>query len=197
MRGAALFFICLTAAFWTKAQTPELKSVVGASIGIGNLYYGKSYDPVVPPLMAFYEYRLSDNAFGINNLSIGTGGAIGFMKVRSVTTYGDATLTSKLSEVTIALKITGHYPLIPSAQWDTYGTVLIGWGIANNRNSWEGNDETIALAKSLGWENEAEIGGPAFGIMAGCRYLFTDNLAANVEIGYGPAFFNFGCCYLF
>ena len=62
---------------------------------------------------------------------------------------------------------------------------------------WEGDPETIAIAKSISREHLENIGGPFFGFMAGCRYWFTKQLAGNVEIGYGPAFLNIGGSYRF
>ena len=35
------------------------------------------------------------------------------------------------------------------------------------------------------------------GLILGCRYWFTPQLAGNVEIGYGPAFLNIGGSYRF
>lgn len=197
MRKQYLLWMLTAAFLCTHAQENGTIRTVSLTLGLGNIHYGKAYGTVVPPLTASYESECLPQAFGLQELTIGLGGTVGFMAVQSTTAYGDATLTSHISELLIAMKISGHYPLLPLPKCDTYASLLLGWGIAGNKNDWEGNEETIALAKSLGWEHQEKVGGPFFGIMAGCRYWFTRQLAGNVEIGYGPAFLNIGGSYRF
>ena len=194
-----LFLLCILAytCQLSQAQYNAMPSVASLTIGIGNLHYGKAYQTTVPPLMASYEFEGLRQAFGVKELTIGFGGCAGFMAVRSTTQYVNATLHSNISEMLMAVKVTGHYQLLPIPDLDTYAALLLGWGIASNINQWEGDPETIAIAKSLGWEHQENIGGPFLGIMAGCRYWFTRQLAGNVEIGYGPAFLNIGGSYRF
>ena len=194
-----LFLLCILTGtcLFSHAQYNAMPSVVSLTVGFGNLLYGRDYQTTVPPLLASYEFEGMPQAFGVKELSIGFGGCAGFMAVRSTSVYGKATLHSHISEMLVALKVTGHYRLLPIDELDTYGAVLLGWGIAGSVNNWEGDPETIAIAKSLGWEHRENIGGPFIGIMAGCRYWFTPQLAGNVEIGYGPAFLNIGGSYRF
>ncbi len=194
-----LFLLCIlaTTGLISQAQYNAMPSVVSLTIGIGNLHYGKDYQTTVPPMMASYELECMPDAFGAKGLTIGFGGSAGFMAVRSTTVYGTAVLHSNISEMLVALKVTGHYQLLPIDDLDTYGAILLGWGIAGSVNNWEGDPETIAIAKSISREHLENIGGPFFGFMAGCRYWFTKQLAGNVEIGYGPAFLNIGGSYRF
>ena len=179
------------------AQIQKSQSIVGITIGLGNLYYGNTYDNTTPPIMLSYEYGHQRNAFGVGGLDIGIGGCIGYTGAYSRTQYGKATLNSRVNECIVAFKASGHYNLFDIPKLDTYASVLMGWGIAENRNTWEGDPETIAIAKSLGWENQDRVGGPFFGILAGARYWLTDNFGGNIEIGYGPAVLNIGCCVTF
>lgn len=179
------------------AQIQKDQSVISMTLGLGNFYYGKTYETTTPPLMFSYEYGHQRDAFGVDGLSIGIGGCLGYTGASSKTQYGNATLTSRVSECIIAFKASGHYDFFQIPKLDMYASVLLGWGIAGSSNTWEGDEETIAIAKSLGWENQDKVGGPLFGIVAGARYWLTDYFGGNVEIGYGPAFLNIGCCFTF
>lgn len=197
MRNIFLFLLLSLSVLHSTGQTITHHSVVGMSLGLGNLRYGRTCTTKVPPLTASYEYMEFADVLGIKDFSLGLGGRATFTAVQSVTQYGKAELTSRISELLTTVSVSGHYPFIPDKRWDTYATILLGWGIAGNKNSWKGDEETIALAKSLGWENQEKVGGPFFGIMAGCGYWFTECFAGNVEIGYGSAFLNIGACYRF
>ena len=194
-----LFFIitlCI-AAMTADAQIRKGQSVIGITFGLGNFYYGKTYETATPPLMLSYEYGHLRDAFDVDGLSIGIGGCVGYTGAASKTPYGNATLTSRVNECLIAFKASGHYDFFQIPKLDLYASVLLGWGIAGSSNSWEGDEETIAIARSLGWENQDKVGGPLFGIVAGARYWLTENFGGNAEIGYGPAFLNIGCCLTF
>lgn len=189
--------IFCSAAMTAHAQIHKNQSEIGVTLGIGNFYYGKTYETTTPPFMLSYEYRHLEDAFGVAGLSIGIGTCVGYTGASSKTQYGNATLTSKVSEFILACKFSGHYDFFNIQKLDTYASCLLGWGIAGSGNSWEGDKETIAIAKSLGWENQEKIGGPIFGIVAGARYWLTENFGGNIEVGYGPAFLNLGCCLRF
>ena len=197
MKRICLIILLMAALTTARTQIREKETVIGLTVGAIALYYGSSYNVSVPPLTVYGLYGLTGNAFGVERLTIGIGGSAAFMAAKSVTSYGNATLTSRISETVISVKATGEYPLFNVPELDTYISILLGWGIARNKNSWEGDAETIELAKSLGWEPMDKVGGPLFGITAGCRYWFTEQLAGNVEIGSGPAFLNIGGSYRF
>lgn len=176
-----------------KAQSGRGKSLVEATAGFGNLYYGRSYDHHFPPLMLSYEYALLTDAFNVSGLSVGTGITAGYTGASTLTQYGKAELLSEVSEGILALRVAGYYQPIPS-RLDMYAVVLLGWGIAESDNSWSGDADAIAMAKTLGWGQKEKVGGPMLGILAGVRYWFTDHWGANAEIGYAPAFLNIGGC---
>lgn len=179
------------------AQIQKNQSVISITLGLGNFYYGKTYETTTPPLMLAYEFGHLHNAFNVDGLSIGIGGSLGYTGASSKTQYGNAMLTSHVSECIIALKANAHYNFLQIPKLDTYASVLLGWGIAGSKNTWDGDEETITIAKSLGWENQDRVGGPVFGIVAGVRYWLTDYFGGNIEVGYGPAFLNLGCCFTF
>ena len=176
------------------AQNGAGKSIVEATVGFGNLYYGgRFYEHRCPPVMLSYEQSILTNAFHHNGFSLNAGLTAAYTGASTNTQYGKAELVSTVSEGILALRATGYYhiPLPELSRMDVYAVTLLGWSFTGSKNTWSGNPNDIALAKTLGGEKE-KVSGPMLGLLAGAQYWFSDYYGACIEIGYAPAFLNIG-----
>jgi opacity protein-like surface antigen len=77
----------------------------------------------------------------------------------------------------------GNYHFVNNDQWNVYAGATLGY-------------LSINLSNDL-IEGAADIrsSGIAFGIQGGARYFFSDNFAANAQLGYGLAILSLGVTY--
>jgi len=129
------------------------------------------------PVSLSYERGITDN--------IGIGAAIGY------STYG-ATWSQYLYDykyrwTTLSIMVRGAYHFnVRNDQFDPY--IGAGIGFLKYSYKWESNEP--------GFNEDAynvDFGTPlGYQIFAGARYMFTDNLGAYLEVGYGLAVANAG-----
>ena len=76
---------------------------------------------------------------------------------------------------------------------DTYAGAMLGYEIVNTKNYGRSNDPNFDYSHFINVDGS----GMTFSLHLGARYYLTDNLAANIELGYGVAFANLGLSYRF
>lgn len=88
----------------------------------------------------------------------------------------------KYTHTIIGARSIYHKQFLDMENLHTYGGVMLGWNIASAE--WTGTG-TIS----------AEVGGFTYTAFVGARYLFTSNLGAYAELGYGVALLSLGVSY--
>ena len=81
-----------------------------------------------------------------------------------------------------------HYHFIPKL--DTYLRLMLGYSNWSHKNN-----TTTELIKSAGLHSEG--GGFGWNLALGARYMFTQNVGAFVEVGYGISVANIGVAFRF
>ena len=145
---------------------PNIPALVVTILGAGG---GSSFGPFV----ASYQYGVIDK--------LAIGGQIGYASGSSSDlTWTDNTTSTiqhfsyTLSLITVMAKADYHY--LSSDKADLYSGLMVGFGIANLSTS--GTKDPLGANISAG--------GPTYAVTAiGFRYLFTDNLGAYADLGYG------------
>lgn len=178
MKKIVLFaFAMLCMVTTASAQTFANGSQV-VSLGIG---FGSDYGI---PVSISYEQGIYD----INEKSsIGVGGYLGFASKSEDFAYGEY----KYSDVFIA--VSGNYHFTGVDKFDFYGGLRLGYDIGSASVNWNSSD----LEETWGDAYSASAGGLAYALVAGARYYFSDNWAANLELGYGISVLNVGVSYKF
>lgn len=194
MKKLVLLAATLFAALSMNAQITVGEQVVSGTVGLINNVYGGGYDSKFPPITVSYEYGLLENAWGVDGLSVGVGGVFGYTSAKDVYTWYDDVYGYKYSSIIIAAKGYAHYDVlglfdVKVDNLDTYAALTLGYNIGTSKKwgDWyEGADTSTAAVSGL-----------VYGFQIGARYWFMDNLAANLELGYGLASFNIGVSYRF
>lgn len=148
--------------------------VISAGIGFGGGYG--------VPISLSYEHGVYD----INEKSsIGVGGYLGFGShkedIPTIVEY-------KYNDIFIAA--TGSYHFTGVNKFDFYGSLRLGYNAASVNYDWYDKDYDTGAY-------DVSVGGLAYALVAGARYYFSDNWAANAELGYGLATLNVGVSYKF
>lgn len=188
MKKLVLLATALVAALSLSAQITVGEQVVSGTIGLGNSVYGSYFDHKFPPLTVSYEYGLMENAWEVEGLSIGVGGVLAYTGARH--SYSDGTYF-KYNSIILAAKGYAHYDVLSLLDMkvdnlDTYAALTLGYNIATSK--YHGDDLNISPASASGL---------VYGFQLGARYWLTENLAANVELGYGLSYLNLGVSYRF
>ncbi len=175
---AALFSLSIASAQFEKADM-----VANFGIGVGGYYAsGSGYSTKIPPIDLSGEY------FIMENLSVG--GFIGGSKSEYKYRLGQNDYeTIHYSYFNIGTL--GNYHFVNQEKLDVYAGVRLGYvGLTLKYDDDEIDDDIID-----------ELDGRSAGVLAGAhvggRYFFTDQFAANAELGYGIAIFKLGISYKF
>lgn len=194
MKKLVLLATALVAALSMNAQITVGEQVVSGNIGLINNVYGSYYDSKFPPITVSYEYGLLENAWEVDGLSIGVGGVLAYTGAKDTWEHYDGSKYGyKYSSIIIAAKGYAHYDVMsllemPVENLDTYAALTLGYNIGTSKQwgDWYSGTGSAAAAAGL-----------VYGFQIGARYWFSDNLAANLELGYGLATINLGVCYRF
>lgn len=195
MKKLLLLAASLLAAASLSAQISVGEHIVSGNVGIGNIVYGSDYDSKFPPITASYEYGLLEDAFQVSGLSVGVGGQLSYTGAKDTFYYDNMKpFGYKYSSIIVAAKAYFHYDImslmgLPVDNLDTYATFALGYNIATGRQYGDWGlieDNTMVSA-----------GGLVYGFQIGARYWFSQNMAANAEIGMGLSLLTLGLCYSF
>lgn len=138
-------------------------------VGIGNSVV--TGNQTIPPVSASFEVGIKDN--------ISAGGYIGY--TASKFDYPSFNFSYKYSYLIVGARGAYHHDLgIPNL--DPYAGAMLGYNIASAKYDGSGSDPG----------SSSSVGGLAYSVFAGARYLFTDSLGAYTEIGYGISYLNLG-----
>lgn len=118
------------------------------------------------PLSVAYDHGVVGNLFGSPNASLSLGGMLG-------TSFGKG-----YNGLFVGPRAGLHYHFIP--QLDTYVALMLGL--------------SAGKVNSNGTSSEWSTG-PGWGTHLGARYMFTSNVGAFLELGYGYSFANIGIAF--
>ncbi|MEI7978270.1 MAG: hypothetical protein WCI53_05455 [Bacteroidota bacterium] len=146
---------------------PNIPGLVYTTLGSGG---GSSFGPIC----ASFQYGIKDK--------ITVGGTLNYSSANSPSFSGEdingntTSYSLKLSLITIMATGTYHYSNSDKA--DFYSGISLGYGIAS-----AGIDGNKGVGTTI---TVAEVGGAAYHITPiGFRYMFSDNIGAYTELGYG------------
>ncbi len=158
-------------------------NTVSAMIGFGSTVYASGVTGTVPPVSVAFDYGYNEN--------ISLGGILSYTgsKEEGDLGYGYG-YKFTYSYIIIAARGAYHYDLLHNDKIDTYGGLMIGYDIASSSASFTGSWPAYYSQPTA-----ASVGGFSAGLFIGGRYFFSEQLAAQVELGYGIAYFNIGIAY--
>lgn len=164
---AALF---ATTAFTTNAQVYEQGSkILNVGLGIGSTFVGTGLESTLPPIGASFEYGVTDK--------ISAGAYLGYAAAKQdVPFWGEY----KYTYLIMGARGSYHFELLDTDKFDTYAGLMLGY-----------NKASVKIDKA-GAPAGATAGGFLVGGHLGLRYMFTDNLGAFAELGYGIAYLQLG-----
>ena len=181
--------IAMVIAFSANAQIQKNEKVISVGVGLGNsIYPASSYESSLVPINADFEMGVVEGLFGVDKLSLGVGGTIGYTQAKKdYSKYlPGSNIGYKFSYVNVGAKGYFHYDLNVE-NLDVYAAITLGYDMAS--------------AKAYGdWKSDMDIpfvGDFSVGVSVGARYWFQDNLAANMEVGVGLSFLKLGVSYNF
>ncbi len=161
---------CASTSFSAKAQFEEGQSDL--NLGVGFVTFGFNGDGALPISLS-YEYGINDN--------ISVGGFGGYVSSTEDFAGFGVDYSWKYTYLIVGVRGSYHKELVDG--FDTYAGILLGYNIASV--TYEGDDSFKPAI-------EPSVGGVAYGIYAGGRYHFTDNVGAFLELGYGISAVNLG-----
>lgn len=174
--------ICAMSAASTYAQIFDKgDKVISAGLGLGATYYSLGgTSMVMPVIFASGDYCLRED-LGPGNLGIGA--IIAYSSYKE-NVWGD--YYYKVNSFMLGARGTYHFTDLVD-KLDLYGGITLGGEIVNSK--WHGEGYTGSYSD------------PASGLLsevfAGARYYFTDNIAANGELGYGIAWLKLAISFKF
>ncbi len=183
MKKLLLFIVLVAISLSAHAQDVFMKgdNLIGAKIGIGNGLAAS----------ATYEKCIVDGLFNNGNGAIGIGGYLGYAHDKEEISEQGITAGCKYNDIIIGVQGNLHMQFVD--RLDTYAGAMIGYEIVNANNYGRSDDPDFDYSHSI----DVNGSGMTFSLHLGARYYLTDNLAANVELGYGVAFANIGLSYRF
>ncbi|MDR1725425.1 MAG: hypothetical protein LBR28_03430 [Bacteroidales bacterium] len=171
--------------------------VLNVGIGFGDPYGGwgsYGWETKVPAIHASLDYGIIDKIFGVDKLSLGVGGLVGFkMKGYDFNGYGSRDYTWTYSTFVIGARGTFHYEI--NKDFEAYGGAMIGFRYVSfdYDDYWEDY--------YYGWYNSEPDNSDSdflFDLFVGARYYFTKSIGAFGEVGYANiAYFNLGVSFKF
>jgi hypothetical protein len=173
-------------------------NVLNLGIGLGGYRYSylSSYNngvTVTPTLCASYER-------GVSELGPGVLGISGFFARKSVR-YQDHVSQSwsgwaydydrRWSNTIIGLRGSWHYnEWHGSDRFDIYGGLMLGYNIGSYKN--KSTRTRNGVTETYDDDFNYSLSFVTYSTYLGMRYLFTDNIGAYLELGYGISYLNLG-----
>lgn len=144
--------------------------ILSLSIGFGARNGGSAGNISVPPLPVTFEYFLMDSLFdGFG--AIGIGGLFGLTSSKEI-------FQTKNSRIIVGARGCLHYAFFE--KFDAYAGTLLGYRSDNEKYS----------NPDYGYNRTEST--PIINVFAGCRYFFTDKIAAMAELGGGISILSIG-----
>lgn len=174
---------------------------LNAGIGLGGVrpgYYGSYNDSYSnsPTFCLSAEGGVAKAGPGV----IGVGGFLSHRWTRHVDedSYGSVTYTfdERWTRTTIGARVAWHLSeYVPAHKLDLYAGVMLGYAIVGYRNESTRtvNGETTTYADT----KPPRKGYGDWSTFVGARYLFTRNVGAYAELGYGVSIINLGAAFRF
>ena len=179
---ALVLFIATLSATTTHAQFFEKgTNVISAGVGLGGHFGSYTYGSQTPGFSLQYEKGVWDIG-GPGVISLG-----GYAGVKSYKYSGSAGAyhySEKWNYTVIGLRSAYHYNGINNEKFDLYGGLMLSYNILSYKFSDNGGTSAY----------KAGSYGNTVGLSAyvGGRYLFTDNIGAFAELGYGVSYLTLG-----
>lgn len=156
--------------------------VISLQLGLGTSLYESGATGTVPPLTAAFDYGYNEH--------ISLGGLLSYTGSKYDVSDAYGTISNKFSYIIVAVRGAYHYDLLHNDKIDTYGGLMLGYDIASTSHTVTGLYTSYSYLIPT-----YSVGGFSFGAFIGGRYFFSPQLAAQVELGYGIAYFNIGLAY--
>lgn len=183
MKKLLLFMALIANTLSVQAQDVFMKgdNLIGAKISIGD---GLATSTT-------YENCIVDGLFRNGNGAIGIGGYLGYAHDKVEISEQGITVGCNCNDIIIGVQGNLHIQFVD--RLDTYAGAMLGYEIVNTKNYGRSNDPNFDYSHFINVDGS----GMTFSLHLGARYYLTDNLAANIELGYGVAFANLGLSYRF
>lgn len=172
-------FVCATsvhAQFFNKGT-----NVVSAGVGLGSSFGSFTYGSQTPGISVQYEKGVWEIG-GPGVISLG--GYAGRKSFKNSGSSGAYSWSEKWSYTIIGVRSAYHYNGINNEKFDVYGGLMLSYNILNYKFSDNGGSGSYH-AGSYG-------NATGFSAYVGGRYLFTDNIGAFAELGYGVSYLTLG-----
>lgn len=186
MKKLLIASFLIIACSWTSFSQDFGKGsqAINLDLGFGNTeYWGGGYS-FFPSISASYEYGIVEIPMGSDLTGVvSVGGYFGWAASKYSYGYWDD-LSYHYNTVYFAAR--GNYHFVFMDKLDPYAGIWLGGKVVSG--NWKGNGN-----HPDDWT--AASGGFAGGAYVGCRYYFSDNWAANAEVGYLISIFNIGITY--
>jgi hypothetical protein len=161
-------------------------NVISAGVGLGGHFGSFSYGSQTPGLSIQYEKGIWETG-GPGVISLG--GYAGVKGYKYSGSSGSYSYSEKWNYTVLGVRSAYHYNGINNEKFDVYGGLMLSYNILSYKFSDNGSSSTH-LSGNYG----SAVG---FSLYAGGRYLFTDNLGAFAELGYGVSYLTLGLAYKF
>jgi hypothetical protein len=188
MKKTALAFLATTL-FATISHAQFFKkgtNVVSAGIGLGGHFGSFSYGSQTPGISVQFEKGIWETG-GPGVISLG--GYAGIKGYKHSGSSGSYHYDEKWNYTVIGVRSAYHYNGINNEKFDVYGGLMLSYNILSYKFSDNGGTSTYkggSYGSTLGFS--AYVGG---------RYLFTENLGAFAELGYGVSYLTLGAALRF
>ena len=179
---ATLFASKSNAQFFEKGT-----NVISAGVGLGGSFGSYTYGSQTPAISLQYEKGMWDIG-GPGVISLG--GYAGIKGYKYSGASGSYHYSEKWNYTVIGVRSAYHYNGIKNEKFDVYGGLMLSYNIL----SYKFTDNSGGSSTYRGGNYGSNLGLSAY---AGGRYLFTDNLGAFAELGYGVSYLTLGVAYKF
>ena len=187
-RIALVLFIATLFTTTTRAQFFEKgTNVVSAGIGLGGHFGSYTYGSQTPGLSVQYERGIWDVG-GPGVISLG--GYAGIKSYKYSGSSGGYHFDEKWNYTVIGARSAYHYNALNNDKFDVYGGLMLSYNILSYKYSDNSGSSVFKGSGSYG----SNLGFSAF---VGGRYLFTDNIGAFAELGYGVSYLTLGVAFKF
>ena len=187
-RIALVLFIATLFTTTTRAQFFEKgTNVVSADVGLGGHFGSYTYGSQTPGLSVQYERGIWDVG-GPGVISLG--GYAGIKSYKYSGSSGGYHFDEKWNYTVIGARSAYHYNALNNDKFDVYGGLMLSYNILSYKYSDNSGSSVFKGSGSYG----SNLGLSAF---VGGRYLFTDNIGAFAELGYGVSYLTLGVAFKF
>ena len=197
MKKALFTLLAVFSVFVTEAQNfSQGNSLINADYGFSMFSRVKfstsgmetKTKTIIPPVGLSYEYALRDN--------FTVGGFAAYANQQIISTITDpwdpsdeTKITNDYKFIYVGALANYHFGFIDIDKLNLYAGVKLGYTIVNQSTTTEGDSD---LPDNL---FDIKINSLLYGIHLGGRYFFTENLAANLTLGYGISLVAIGLTY--